>query len=80
MMKSLGYDAKRVATMYRIYDHPSLGKTVVDPVFECYRNVYVGLAKQMKVSGIRIVNASENGCLVTPETEIMSFREYLDSI
>lgn len=77
MLRSCGYDAQQVARLYRMYHHPELKYTVVDPVFEIYRRTFLTIAKAYRSAGVKIVNCTEGGCLFDESVAIMKFRNYL---
>lgn len=77
MMRSCGYNAQQVAQLYRMYQHPLLGFTVVDPVFEVYKRTYETITRAARSAKVRVVNATEGGCLFGEGTEVMRFQDYL---
>lgn len=80
VLKAVGYSAEQAAKFYRIYEHPLLGCSIVDVVFEVYRRGFQSLAKQIGNMGIRLYNATGGGCLVEEGVRIIDFEEYLKTL
>ena len=77
LMKAAGYNEKQVAELYRMYHHPDLGFCVVDPIFEVYRNTALMLGKATQAGGVKLINATEGGCIFGEGIEIRRFDDYL---
>lgn len=64
ILRGSGFNVEQVAKLYKIYYTPAIEQyCVVDPVFEIYKRTFAALANQTLRLGVKLVNATEGGCL-----------------